>query len=127
VFRHAKHPVPFLWIPATLRYSTVLRASVDGGTVGRNFNRCPDAAGIADPELRRSFELCRGLHAHYGRSKYLATRLFPPAKRPFVHSLYGFARHPNEIVDNGPPATKAQALTEHLERGRIGRSAPRAQ
>jgi 15-cis-phytoene synthase len=57
------------------------------------------AAGITDPALRASYETCRRLHARHGRTYYLATLLLPPAKRPYVWALYGFARHADEIVD----------------------------
>jgi phytoene synthase len=59
-----------------------------------------DAAGIRDPALRASYELCRQLNAAHGRTYFLATRLLPPAKRPYVHALYGFARQADEIVDD---------------------------
>jgi 15-cis-phytoene synthase len=58
------------------------------------------AAGIEDPALRRSYEACRRLNARHGRTYYLATLLLPPAKRPYVHALYGFARYADEIVDD---------------------------
>jgi phytoene synthase len=58
------------------------------------------AAGIEDPALRRSYEACRRLNASHGRTYYLATLLLPPAKRPYVHALYGFARYADEIVDD---------------------------
>jgi phytoene synthase len=68
-----------------------------------------DAAGIRDPLLRDSYERCRRLNAQHGRTYYLATLLLPPAKRPFVHSLYGFARFADEIVDDlGSPLTAAE-------------------
>ncbi|MGW1024838.1 phytoene/squalene synthase family protein [Streptomyces sp. NPDC002577] len=70
-----------------------------------------DAAGIHDPTLRAAFEECRKLHASFGRTYYLATLLLPPAKRPYVNSLYGFARYADEIVDNGDPLTRAETLT----------------
>ncbi|MFB7719818.1 phytoene/squalene synthase family protein [Nocardia sp. NPDC056100] len=73
--------------------------------------RALDAAGIDDPELRRSYLLCRGMHAEYGKTYYLATLLLPPAKRPFVHALYGFARYADEIVDNGEESGRAERLT----------------
>jgi len=66
-----------------------------------------DAAGIFDPALRESYELCRRLNAEHGKTYYLATLLLPPAKRPYVHALYGFARYADEIVDD-----LASALTE---------------
>jgi phytoene synthase len=59
-----------------------------------------DAAGIADPGLRASYEECRRLNARHGRTYYLATLLLPPGKRPYVHALYGFARYADEIVDD---------------------------
>lgn len=59
-----------------------------------------DAAGIDDPLLRASYTRCRELNATYGRTYFLATRLLPPSKRPFVHALYGFARYADEIVDD---------------------------
>jgi phytoene synthase len=59
-----------------------------------------DAAGITDPVLRASYERCRRLNAAHGKTYYLATLLLPPAKRPYVHALYGFARYADEIVDD---------------------------
>lgn len=59
-----------------------------------------DAAGIFAPALRESYERCRLLNAAHGKTYYLATLLLPPAKRPYVHALYGFARYADEIVDN---------------------------
>lgn len=66
-----------------------------------------DAAEIFDPALRESYELCRQLNAKHGKTYYLATLLLPPAKRPYVHALYGFARYADEIVDD-----LASTLTE---------------
>jgi phytoene synthase len=59
-----------------------------------------DAAGITDPDLRASYETCRQLNAAHGKTYYLATLLLPPAKRPFIHALYGFARYADDIVDD---------------------------
>jgi phytoene synthase len=59
-----------------------------------------DAAGIADPALRASYAECRRLLAHHGKTYHLATLLLPPAKRPYVQALYGFARYADEIVDD---------------------------
>ena len=66
------------------------------------------AAGITDPALVRSYEACRRLNAAHGKTYYLATLLLPPAKRPYVHALYGFARYADEIVDD-----LASTLREH--------------
>jgi phytoene synthase len=57
-------------------------------------------AGITDPELRNSYLECKRLNNLHGKTYFLATRLLPPAKRPFVHALYGFARYADEIVDD---------------------------
>ena len=59
-----------------------------------------DAAGITDPRLRAAYETCRRLNAAHGRTYYLSTLLLPPAKRPYVHALYGFARYADELVDD---------------------------
>jgi phytoene synthase len=59
-----------------------------------------DAAGITDPGLRSAYERCRRLHAAHGRTYYLATLLLPRGKRPYVWSLYGFARYADEFVDS---------------------------
>jgi 15-cis-phytoene synthase len=58
-----------------------------------------DAAGITDPALRAGYRLCRSSNARHGRTYYLATLLLPPASRPYVHALYGFARHADDMVD----------------------------
>jgi phytoene synthase len=62
--------------------------------------RALTAAGITEPQLRADFETCRRLHAEHGRTYYLATLLLPPAKRPYVWALYGFARYADEFVDS---------------------------
>src|SRR3712207_1169765 len=59
-----------------------------------------DAAGITDPALRTSYEACPRLNASHGKTYYLATRLLPAERRPYVHALYGFARYADEIVDD---------------------------
>ncbi|MFC3456159.1 phytoene/squalene synthase family protein [Amycolatopsis speibonae] len=79
-----------------------------------------DAAGVEDPGLRDAYECCRRLHADYGRTYYLATLLLPPGKRPYVNSLYGFARYADEIVDNGDARTRADDLTEWSSRALAG-------
>lgn len=62
-----------------------------------------DAAGITDPALRASYLRCRALNARHGKTYHLATLLLPPAKRPYVQALYGFARHVDDIVDVTEP------------------------
>jgi phytoene synthase len=65
------------------------------------------------------YEVCRRLNARHGRTYYLATLLLPPAKRPSVHALYGFARYADEIVDDTASTLtlgQKQAALETLER-----------
>jgi len=59
-----------------------------------------DAAGVTDPQLRADLLACRALHAEHGKTYFLATALLPPAKRPWVWALYGFARYADEFVDS---------------------------
>jgi 15-cis-phytoene synthase len=59
-----------------------------------------NTAGIQDPDLRSSYEICRRLAAEHGKTYYLATWLLPPARRPHVWALYGFARWADEFVDS---------------------------
>jgi phytoene synthase len=73
--------------------------------------RALDAAGIDDPELCSAYETCRRLNKAYGKTYYLSTTLLPPAKRPYVWALYGFARRADEFVDS-MPEPDAQALTD---------------
>lgn len=68
-----------------------------------------DAAGITDPVLRVAYTRSRHLNARHGRTYFLATRLLPPARRPAVHALYGFARRADDIVDDlGDTATNGE-------------------
>lgn len=74
-----------------------------------------DAAGIEDPRLRASYEECRRLNAAHGKTYYLATLLLPPAKRPYVHALYGFARYADEIVDDLASTLTPDEKAAHLK------------
>jgi 15-cis-phytoene synthase len=74
------------------------------------------AAGITDPRLRADYTACRRLNAEHGRTYYLATLLLPPAKRPYVHALYGFARYADEIVDRLDPTWPAPDRAAEFER-----------
>jgi phytoene synthase len=73
-----------------------------------------DAAGITDPALRASYAECKRLNSLHGKTYYLATLLLPPAKRPFVHALYGFARYADEIVDDLASTLTPQEKAEVL-------------
>jgi 15-cis-phytoene synthase len=75
-----------------------------------------DAAGIIDPGLRAGYRLCRRINRTHGRTYFLATLLLPPAKRPYVHALYGFARHVDDVVDDVAPAASAAERAEQLQR-----------
>lgn len=74
-----------------------------------------DAAGVGDPQLRRSYLRCRSLNAQHGRTYFLATRLLAPAQRPAVHALYGFARWADDIVDHTPASGTGRSVPERLE------------
>lgn len=73
-----------------------------------------DAAGISDPALRASYRLCRRLNLSHGKTYYLATLLLPAAKRPYVHALYGFARHVDDLVDDLDSGLDAAHRAERL-------------
>jgi phytoene synthase len=86
------------------------------------------AAGIHDSAAQAGFAQARALNAQHGRTYFLATRLLPAAKRPYVHALYGFARYADDIVDDLDPRLStaerarrfdawAQAFLADLERG----------
>jgi phytoene synthase len=66
------------------------------------------AASIAGAALQASYALCRSLNAEHGKTFFLATLLLPPSKRPYVHALYGFARHVDDIVDELPASRGAE-------------------
>jgi 15-cis-phytoene synthase len=76
--------------------------------IGVLAGREQDAAGIHGAALRSSYARCRALAAEHGKTFHLATLLLPAAKRPFVHALYGFARHVDDIVDVTPSLTDAE-------------------
>jgi phytoene synthase len=73
-----------------------------------------DAAGITGAALRASYTRCRAINAEHGKTFYLATLLLPPAKRPYVHALYGFARHVDDIVDDLSPTLRTEQRAERL-------------
>ncbi|MFF5054207.1 phytoene/squalene synthase family protein [Micromonospora sp. NPDC000663] len=72
-----------------------------------------------DTDLTAAYDRCRELHKRHGRTYYLATRLLPAWKRRHVHSLYGFTRYADEIVDQTedlPPAERAALLDDWASR-----------
>ena len=74
-----------------------------------------DAAGISGAALRASYAACRSLNARHGKTYFLATMLLPPAKRPYVHALYGFARHADDLVDEHPGPGRAEHFARWSE------------
>ena len=79
-----------------------------------------DAAGISKSELRASYLECKRLNSLHGKTYYLATLLLPPAKRPFVHALYGFARYADEIVDDLASTLTPDEKKEALQKWSAG-------
>jgi len=74
------------------------------------------AAGITDAQLRDDYRSCRALFAQHGRTYFLATGLLPPARRPAVHALYGFARHADDLVDDPADAAPPDVRRERIDR-----------
>jgi 15-cis-phytoene synthase len=74
-----------------------------------------DAAGITGAALRASYARCRAANAKHGKTFFLATLLLPPAKRPYVHALYGFARHVDDLVDDMSPQLGAEQRAQRLD------------
>jgi phytoene synthase len=74
-----------------------------------------DAAGIEGAALRAGYSRCRTINARHGRTYYLATLLLPPRKRPYVHALYGFARHVDDLVDDMATRLSTAQRAERLE------------
>jgi phytoene synthase len=81
-----------------------------------------------DPRLRSAYAACRAVNARHGRTYFLSTLLLPAWKRPYVHALYAFARHADDIVDDltstDPPEQRRKeldawggALADDIERG----------
>jgi len=69
----------------------------------------------ANPAVLASYAYCQSLNSQHGKTYYLATLLLPPAKRPAVHALYGFARAADDVVDTGTDVT-IDERSERLER-----------
>ncbi len=79
-------------------------------TAGREL----DAAGIGGAAIRASYLRCRTINAAHGKTFYLATLLLPPAKRPYVHALYGFARYVDDFVDDLAPTMSTEQRATRL-------------
>jgi phytoene synthase len=72
------------------------------------------AAGITGAALQASYARCRTINAEHGKTFFLSTLLLPPAKRPYVHALYGFARHVDDLVDDMSPTLRTEQRAERL-------------
>jgi phytoene synthase len=73
-----------------------------------------DAAGITGGALQASYTRCRRINAEHGKTFFLSTLLLPPAKRPYVHALYGFARHADDLVDDMSPTLRTEQRAARL-------------
>ena len=73
-----------------------------------------EAAGITGAALRASYARCRSINAMHGKTFFLSTLLLPPAKRPYVHALYGFARHVDDLVDDMSPTLTTEQRAARL-------------
>jgi phytoene synthase len=68
-----------------------------------------------NPDLVRSYTLCRDLTRQHGTTYYWAANLLDRQQRRHVWALYAFARRADDIVDDPGPATIAdreRALSE---------------
>ncbi|MFV0532259.1 MAG: phytoene/squalene synthase family protein [Cumulibacter sp.] len=68
------------------------------------------------PELSQSYRSCRALLAEHGRTYHLASRLLPPATRPAVWALYGFARYVDDLADVDISHTPHPAVLDDLQK-----------
>lgn len=69
-----------------------------------------------DARLAAAYRRCRQLNARHGKTYYLATKLLTAAQRPAIHSLYGFARWADDLVDCAPPGMAPEQVAAGLDR-----------
>lgn len=55
---------------------------------------------MQDPELSAAYAQCKAIHRRYDPSFYAGCLMLPPAKRPYIDSLYAHARLLDQIVDD---------------------------
>ena len=55
---------------------------------------------MQDPELSAAYAQCKAIHREYDPSFYAGCLMLPPAKRPYIDSLYAHARLLDQIVDD---------------------------
>lgn len=64
-----------------------------------------DLAGIANSELRESFELCERIHRDANPiTHYLVATYLPAQKHPYTHALHAFFTTSDNLADEGDPA-----------------------
>jgi phytoene synthase len=77
----------------------------------------PERRRMQDPELAAAYARCKAIHRKYDPSFYAGCLMLPPAKRPYIDSLYAHARLLDQIVDDPAEpdaAAKAARLDERV-------------
>ncbi|MFJ5775314.1 squalene/phytoene synthase family protein [Streptomyces sp. NPDC093094] len=83
------------------------------------WNRCLDAAGIREPELRSAYGAQRAAVRSHRRSSYIAARvLLPPALQPHALAATAFMDHGDSLLDTGPKAQRVMAWADWEQRVR---------
>jgi len=101
--RHKADQVPGPAVTSLSLGRSAIARRVTGRAPSAAARRELRAAGICDPGAQAGYVQARALNARHGKTYFLATKLLPRAKRPYVHALYGFARHADDIVDDLDP------------------------
>jgi undecaprenyl diphosphate synthase len=82
-----------------------------------------DLAGIVDPELRASFELCDRVHRESDTvTHFLVSAYLPGPKQPYAHALYGFLITADRLADEGEPGAFAEWEAASLREVAAGHS-----
>ena len=69
---------------------------------------------MQDPVLSAAYAQCEAIHRKYDPSFYAGCLMLPPAKRPYIDSLYAHARLLDQIVDD-PDVPDVAAKEERLD------------
>ena len=69
---------------------------------------------MQDPALASAYAQCKAIHRKYDPSFYAGCLMLPPAKRPYIDSLYAHARMLDQIVDD-PSAADVAAKEARLD------------
>jgi phytoene synthase len=69
---------------------------------------------MQDPALASAYAQCKAIHRKYDPSFYAGCLMLPPAKRPYIDSLYAHVRMLDQIVDDPsvPDPAAAEALLD---------------